>query len=67
MSVVHFSMRLELMKQKNCENSLLLWEIHHGADILVFAPVELISDVMIDIFYHLGSISFTYSVSEKIP
>ena len=55
------------MEQKNCENSLLLWEIHHGADILVFAPVELISDVMIDILYHLGSISFTYSVSEKIP
>ena len=51
---------------KNCENSLLLWEIHHGADILVFAPVEFISDVIIDIFYHLGSISFIYSVSAKI-
>ena len=54
------------MEQKT-ENSLLLWEIHHGADILVFAPVEFIFDVIIDIFYHLGSISFTYSVSEKIP
>ena len=50
---------------KKYENSLLLWEIHHGADILVFAPVGLISVVIIDIFYHLGSISFIYSVCEK--
>ena len=51
---------------KKYENSLLLWKIHHGADILVFAPVGLISVVLIDIFYHLGSISFIYSVGEKI-
>ena len=50
---------------KKYENSLLLWDIHHGADILVFAPVGLISVVIIDIFYHLGSISFIYSVCEK--
>ena len=49
------------------ENSLLLWDIHHGVDMLVFAPVGLISVAIIDIFYHLGSISFIYSVGEKIP
>ena len=50
---------------KKYENSLLLWEIHHGADILAFAPVGLINIVIIVIFYHLGSISFIYSVYEK--
>ena len=50
---------------KKYENSLLLWDIHHGTDILVFAPVGLISVVIIGIFYHQGSISFIYSVCEK--
>ena len=52
---------------KNYENSLLPWEIHHGADILVFPPVEFIAADIIYIFYHLGSLSIIYSVGEKIP
>ena len=55
------------MEQKTMKNSLLTWEIHHGADILVFPPVEFIAADIIYIFYHLGSISFIYSVGEKIP